>query len=513
MEVAASLASMGTRKKGRPEADVHDGARGWLRGAVEEIVGLTQHSGGSATESAARAVQYAQRIAELRAWARGASARGPSSTFGSADGSSTGCWQQPSYDLQHLVDEADPWAEWARRRADLVSDAVQELEHVFQSDAVGQFDSGPSANALGHAVALHDWAHLRRRPDALAGGVGNRRGSAEDGAMRAQWALEQADHMDSFVSLAERHLQAAASRSLQQGDAGSGPLATCREHAAELREWSAAGAKLQVLPSAPGLDRQLERDGSGGVLGPDGRFDASWLWTAQKEQHLMRTVQAFEQAARGEGGYPPQSARETLASSLWARLDDLEALAAERLNRGAPLLADPNAVHLQTAAVDVEMLELVRDAVGQMPQPLGAGSDQDRQVGQWGEEWVYRWLKTKHESDGAVVEWLNETSEQFRPYDITVTSADGAVEHFEVKSTTTLDKQYVEITEPEVIEAARLQRGFSLVCVYAAGTQAALMTKVPNPSAQWQSQRKKTSGIELLVRIPIPSQQGESRSR
>jgi len=227
----------------------------------------------------------------------------------------------------------------------------------------------------------------------------------------------------------------------------------------------------------------------------------------------MRTVQAIEQAARGEGGYPPQSAGGTLASSLCARLDDLEALASERLNRGTPLPADPNAVHIPTGAVDVEMLELVRDAVGQMPQPLGAGSDRDRQVGQWGEEWVYKWLKTKHESDGAVVEWLNETSEQFRPYDITVTSADGAVEHIEVKSTTTLDKQYVEITEREVIEAARLQRGFSLVCVYAAGTQAALMTKVPNPSAQWQSQRKQTSGIELLVRIPIPSQQGESRSR
>jgi hypothetical protein len=51
-----------------------------------------------------------------------------------------------------------------------------------------------------------------------------------------------------------------------------------------------------------------------------------------------------------------------------------------------------------------------------------------------------------------VVEWLNEHSEQGRPYDIVVRAADGEVKlYVEVKASATADKMFFEVSHNECV--------------------------------------------------------------
>eukprot|EP00435_Cladocopium_sp_Y103_P027047 s1091_g6.t1 len=127
--------------------------------------------------------------------------------------------------------------------------------------------------------------------------------------------------------------------------------------------------------------------------------------------------------------------------------------------------------------------------------------EEERQVAEWGEEWVFRTLCRKYRGQPHVrVQWLNQQNEQFDFYDI--------AEFYEVKSTVTTDKR--------LLEASKLKDRFNIVRVFGAGnSSSARMLLVDNPSEKcrrkaatgsWAkpSRRHRTSVETALVR-PVPA--------
>eukprot|EP00435_Cladocopium_sp_Y103_P054268 s364_g17.t1 len=144
--------------------------------------------------------------------------------------------------------------------------------------------------------------------------------------------------------------------------------------------------------------------------------------------------------------------------------------------------------HLQPAYALDEMEALQEDAPNDRAFPTTGrlSPEEERQVADWGEEWVFRTLCRKHEEQPDVrVQWLNQQNEQFNFYDI--------AEFYEVKSTVTTDKRLLEVSERQVLEASKLKERFNIVRVFAAGNRrAARMVLVENPSEKCR--RKAATG-------------------
>lgn len=98
--------------------------------------------------------------------------------------------------------------------------------------------------------------------------------------------------------------------------------------------------------------------------------------------------------------------------------------------------------------------------------------DSMKLVGEWGERFVYAYLKKTGElPDGqkiAEVQWVNEQTESGNPYDLRVT-VEGETVYVEVKSTSSADKELVAVSWKELKFAEEKAESFYLFRVYNAG--------------------------------------------
>eukprot|EP00931_Biecheleriopsis_adriatica_P066693 TRINITY_DN40983_c0_g1_i1.p1 TRINITY_DN40983_c0_g1~~TRINITY_DN40983_c0_g1_i1.p1 ORF type:complete len:929 (-),score=207.15 TRINITY_DN40983_c0_g1_i1:53-2590(-) len=330
---------------------------------------------------------------------------------------------------------ADAWAEWARRRAPGIDEAVEALEEL-------QGRVNPPGLEACKSEALHAWNASPPTKD--------HRG----------WALQQAAAFEELMSSARACFADGQEQQMEQH------MARCRQHVAELQAWAQGdyGAAVQ---------RAVAQD-------------------AQEEEGDDLATAATE-------------IQDLAASPLDADTDAVMNRLRGPLNRLHTWLeADARAsTHGHAwSLTDVSSAHLLPEALAVVPEPLGLEEWQEREVAQWGEQWVYNWLSRKHGDSATVITWHNRGRETFLPFDISVELSSDRVEYYEVKSTITADKKLAQISDVQVMEAARRKDAYFLVRVFGAGTRSPQMLMVPNPSSQWQTQKNGTSGLELLVCFP-----------
>ena len=92
-----------------------------------------------------------------------------------------------------------------------------------------------------------------------------------------------------------------------------------------------------------------------------------------------------------------------------------------------------------------------------------------RQTGDWGERFVFEWLRQRHPRSTVV--WVNQEGETGKPYDITIRDATGRVVYVEVKATRRANLDVFPISWAELLFAAEHSRNFRICRVYNAGGQ------------------------------------------
>lgn len=113
---------------------------------------------------------------------------------------------------------------------------------------------------------------------------------------------------------------------------------------------------------------------------------------------------------------------------------------------------------------------------------LGLGEIDRARVGRWGEELCYEHLRRVCTGDSrAAVEWLNQAAESGLPYDITLTRPDGDVTFIEVKTTSAVEKPFVEVSVPELLFAQRTGAAYHLYRVFGAGTEDVSLACLQDP--------------------------------
>ncbi len=99
-------------------------------------------------------------------------------------------------------------------------------------------------------------------------------------------------------------------------------------------------------------------------------------------------------------------------------------------------------------------------------------------IGYWGEQYAYAQLRQEY----PVVKWLNETSEQGKPYDIEIHHENHRVDYIEVKSTRTSTKPMFEFTLNEFDAASKFGSQYFIYRVFNAGKPSrAHMLRIRNP--------------------------------
>lgn len=239
---------------------------------------------------------------------------------------------------------------------------------------------------------------------------------------------------------------------------------------------------------AEGRAREVEDFLAG--LGPDGPDDANHAVFHQLRGHSAQLRALAAAGALPEANPPPAA--------------EAAAAAAANGTAEATFVAFEGDFHLQQGYALDEMEALEEDAPKDQAFPATGrlSPEEERQVAEWGEEWVFKTLVRKYRAQPDVrVQWLNERHEQFDFYDIAVQFRDGRQEFYEVKSTVTCDKRLLEVSEKQVLEASKLKDRFNIVRVFGAGNiRSARMLLVPNPSEKCR--RKAATGIELLLKLP-----------
>ena len=109
-----------------------------------------------------------------------------------------------------------------------------------------------------------------------------------------------------------------------------------------------------------------------------------------------------------------------------------------------------------------------------------------RGIGEWAEAFVYRVMSQSESAQGAVVEWLNESEEQRKPFDLRVVYPDGRKLYIEVKGTKSLNKMLFEISYFEWVFAQSEGEDFHIYRVFGVGTPEARIIKIVNPIRQWK---------------------------
>lgn len=99
-------------------------------------------------------------------------------------------------------------------------------------------------------------------------------------------------------------------------------------------------------------------------------------------------------------------------------------------------------------------------------------------IGYWGEKYAYDQLRQEF----PVVKWLNETTEQGKPYDIEIHHENHRVDYIEVKSTRTSTKPMFEFTLNEFDAASKFGSQYFIYRVFNAGKPSrAHMLRIRNP--------------------------------
>ncbi len=140
------------------------------------------------------------------------------------------------------------------------------------------------------------------------------------------------------------------------------------------------------------------------------------------------------------------------------------------------------------------------------PQSKKTTSDILKEVGKWGEKWVFNIIKKgfknnypnavsqetqngfKLKEEGKVVvkvEWLNKDRECGAPYDIKIVDK-GEDFYIEVKSTTDDTKTYFEVSERQWYFMMEKEDKFYIYRVYGAGTKEVGGKKIKNPAKLWR---------------------------
>jgi len=91
-----------------------------------------------------------------------------------------------------------------------------------------------------------------------------------------------------------------------------------------------------------------------------------------------------------------------------------------------------------------------------------------RQIGDWGEKFVYEYLKETKGSEGLSVVWVNEKGESGSPYDIIMKDALGRVTYIEVKTTIFADLRRFPMSWNELLFAAEHGQRYEIYRVFAA---------------------------------------------
>eukprot|EP00850_Spirogloea_muscicola_P004410 SM000019S04954 [mRNA] locus=s19:180237:191954:+ [translate_table: standard] len=132
--------------------------------------------------------------------------------------------------------------------------------------------------------------------------------------------------------------------------------------------------------------------------------------------------------------------------------------------------------------------QLLQSKKLRLPSFLNEMDEKQRKVtGRWGEEFVYKQLVAKHGPDN--VQWMNEQVESGACFDLILKPEGGGALHYvEVKSTSSDDKEWFEIS-PKEWEFARTQKDrYHIMRVYNAGQGSegkATIVALPDPASLW----------------------------
>ena len=109
------------------------------------------------------------------------------------------------------------------------------------------------------------------------------------------------------------------------------------------------------------------------------------------------------------------------------------------------------------------------------------------EVGRWGEEFAFQYLKATETRENAQVIWINGVEETGQPYDVCIDLGDGEMEYYEVKATKTGDKHYFEMSYREWDFAMKRGPAYTILRVMNAGsTERASVVGINNPYSQWK---------------------------
>ncbi len=140
-------------------------------------------------------------------------------------------------------------------------------------------------------------------------------------------------------------------------------------------------------------------------------------------------------------------------------------------------------------------------------------------IGKWGEEFALKCLKdklskkyhqgeVKETEDGFAIicedktfvelHWLNKNRDEGEGYDIKVIENDNE-EYIEVKSTTTDDKGWFDMSNKQWEFVLEKEDNFHIYRIYNAGTKEAKLVDIPNPKQLWQEGRLTAYPIRIRI--------------
>lgn len=113
-----------------------------------------------------------------------------------------------------------------------------------------------------------------------------------------------------------------------------------------------------------------------------------------------------------------------------------------------------------------------------------------KDIGRWGEEFVYNELKQEYPSEEYQVVWLNQNEDTGRGYDIIIKKDEKDIKYIEVKTKTSDDPEFIDITETQWTFARKLcEEGngemYSFYVVSNAGKKDAKIKEINNPVKYW----------------------------
>lgn len=114
-----------------------------------------------------------------------------------------------------------------------------------------------------------------------------------------------------------------------------------------------------------------------------------------------------------------------------------------------------------------------------------------KDIGKWGERFVYNHLQKQFNQDNTEIIWLNENGDAGKGYDFSIASDGKEIEYIEVKSKTDSDPQLFEITGTQWEFARKLYNEnegdkYKIYVVSNAGTENAKIGIIKNPTKLWK---------------------------